>query len=74
MVKNLGEFGTDNRAGITGTLHRISAIRNRRGVVIGLTCRIGRAVSGHTTMLRKLLEGGWGGQRTFLSGTPYQEI
>lgn len=43
-------------AGVAGTLHRISAIRNRRGTVIGLTCRIGRAVSGHADMLRDLVE------------------
>ena len=39
-----GEFDTDNRAGIERTLHRISAIRNRRGAVVGLTLRVGRAV------------------------------
>ena len=39
-------FGDDNRAGIGRTLHRISAIRNRRGEIVGLTCRVGRAVRG----------------------------
>ena len=53
----LGEFGGDNRAGLEGTLHRVSAIRNRRGRVVGLTCRVGRAVSGHVEMIRDLLEG-----------------
>lgn len=38
----LGTFGGDNRAGLEGTLHRISAIRNRRGAIVGLTCRVGR--------------------------------
>lgn len=52
----VGEFGSDNRAGVTGTLHRISAIRNRKGSIIGLTCRVGRAVSGHTDMIRDLVE------------------
>ena len=55
-------FGTDNRAGVTGTLHRISAMRNRRGGIVGLTCRVGRAVSGHMDMLRDLVESectGW---------------
>ena len=42
----VGEFGGDNRAGIQGTLHRISALRNRKGTVVGLTCRVGRAVTG----------------------------
>lgn len=52
----LGEFGGDNRAGIEGTLHRISAIRNRKGVIVGLTCRVGRAVTGHVDMIRDILE------------------
>jgi stage III sporulation protein SpoIIIAA len=52
----VGNFGGDNRAGIAGTLHRISAIRNRRGVVVGLTCRVGRAVSGHADMVRDILD------------------
>ena len=46
VAKSIGEFGTDNRAGIERTLHRISAIRNRHGKVIGLTCRVGRALEG----------------------------
>ncbi len=44
VVSRIGTFGEDNRAGIPRTLHRISAIRNRSGSVIGLTCRVGRAV------------------------------
>jgi stage III sporulation protein SpoIIIAA len=51
----VGEFGGDNRAGIEGTLHRISAIRSRKGMVVGLTCRVGRAVTGHVDMVRDLL-------------------
>lgn len=54
----LGEFGEDNRAGIAGTLHRISAVRSRNGEVVGLTCRVGRAVRGHIDMVRDLLEYG----------------
>ncbi|KAJ1686326.1 hypothetical protein LUZ63_017716 [Rhynchospora breviuscula] len=54
--KALGEFGGDNRAGIEGTLHRISAIRSRKGTIVGLTCRVGRAVTGHVDMVRDLLE------------------
>ena len=46
VVERLGQFGDDNRAGITRTLHRFSAIRNRKGKVVGLTCRVGRAVFG----------------------------
>ncbi|CAA7400415.1 unnamed protein product [Spirodela intermedia] len=51
----VGEFGADNRAGIEGTLHRISAIRSRKGFIVGMTCRVGRAVTGHVDMVRDLL-------------------
>lgn len=54
----VGDFGGDNRAGIEGTLHRISAIRSRKGSVVGLTCRVGRAVSGHVDMVYDLLHFG----------------
>ncbi|MEO0949272.1 MAG: AAA family ATPase, partial [Cyanobacteria bacterium J06641_5] len=54
----VGDFGADNRAGIERTLHRISAMRNRRGEIIGLTCRIGRAVFGTIGMIRDLVETG----------------
>lgn len=54
--KAVGEFGGDNRAGIEGTLHRISAIRSRKGLIVGLTCRVGRAVTGHVEMVRDLLQ------------------
>lgn len=54
----VGEFGEDNRAGIEGTLHRISAIRNREGKVVGLTCRVGRAIRGHIDMVQDLLQYG----------------
>lgn len=46
VTNRIQEFTSDNRSGIAGTLHRISAIRNRQGRVIGLTCRIGRVVTG----------------------------
>jgi stage III sporulation protein SpoIIIAA len=52
----VGEFGDDNRAGIERTLHRISAIRNRKGQIIGLTLRVGRAVFGSIDLLRDLVE------------------
>jgi len=52
----VGQFGGDNRAGIEGTLHRISALRNRRGVIVGLTCRVGRAVTGHIDMIRDMID------------------
>jgi stage III sporulation protein SpoIIIAA len=58
VVSSIGEFGDDNRAGITRTLHRISAIRNRKGRIIGLTCRIGRAVFGTIGIIRDIVEAG----------------
>ena len=57
-VQRVGHFSGDNRAGIERTLHRISAIRNRPGEIIGLTCRVGRAVFGTITMIRDLVETG----------------
>jgi stage III sporulation protein SpoIIIAA len=39
VTSRLSPFGGDNRAGIEQTLHRISAIRNRTGRIVGLTCR-----------------------------------
>ncbi|BAY13731.1 R3H domain-containing nucleic acid-binding protein [Calothrix sp. NIES-2098] len=57
-IQRVGTFGGDNRAGIEQTLHRISAIRNRTGKIIGLTCRVGRAVFGTIGMIRDLVETG----------------
>lgn len=57
-IQRVGSFGGDNRAGIEKTLHRISAIRNRSGAVIGLTCRVGRAVFGTIGMIQDLVETG----------------
>lgn len=56
ILKKLGKFSSDNRAGIEKTLHRISSLRNRNGSVIGLTCRIGRAFFGTVSIIRDLLE------------------
>ena len=58
VVERVGAFGGDNRAGIERTLHRISAIRNRSGEIVGLTCRVGRSVFGTVAMVRDLLDGG----------------
>ncbi|HBE31808.1 MAG TPA: single-stranded DNA-binding protein, partial [Cyanobacteria bacterium UBA11368] len=57
-IQRVGNFSGDNRAGIEQTLHRISAIRNRSGEIIGLTCRVGRAVFGTIGMIRDLVETG----------------
>jgi len=57
-INRVGHFSGDNRAGIEQTLHRISAIRNRSGDIIGLTCRVGRAVFGTIGMIRDLVETG----------------
>ncbi len=67
VVERLGVFGGDNRAGIERTLHRISAIRNRSGEIVGLTCRVGRAVFGTVVMVRDLLDSG---QSLLLMGRP----
>lgn len=58
VVSRLGIFTGDNRAGLERTLHRISAIRNRRGEIIGLTCRVGRAVFGTIDIIRDIVEEG----------------
>lgn len=58
VVRLVGDFGADNRAGIEGTLHRIAALRNRTGVVVGLTLRVGRAVYGTIDTLHDLVESG----------------
>ena len=67
VIERLGEFGDDNRAGIERTLHRISAIRNRRGRVIGLTCRVGRAVFGTIKIIEDLA---FSGKNILLLGRP----
>ena len=58
VVARIGSFGDDNRAGIERTLHRISAIRNRRGRIVGLTCRLGRAVYGTIKIIEDLVQSG----------------
>jgi stage III sporulation protein SpoIIIAA len=58
VVSRIGSFGDDNRAGIERTLHRISAIRNRKGRIVGLTCRVGRAVFGTIKVIEDLVESG----------------
>ena len=58
VAARLGDFGDDNRAGIERTLHRISAIRNRAGDVVGLTCRVGRAVTGTVDILKDIVVAG----------------
>lgn len=58
VVERLGDFDEDNRAGIERTLHRISGIRNRRGDVVGLTLRVGRAVYGTIDIIQDLIEEG----------------
>src|SRR4028119_1220621 len=66
-VERVGHFSGDNRAGIERTLHRISAIRNRPGEIIGLTCRVGRAIFGTIGMIRDLVETG---QSILMLGRP----
>ena len=54
VISHIQEFTHDNRSGIPGTLHRISAIRNRQGKVVGLTCRIGRVVTGTIACIKDI--------------------
>ncbi len=58
VVERVGEFDADNRAGIARTLHRIAAIRNRKGDIVGLTCRVGRAVYGTIAIIQDIIESG----------------
>ena len=58
VVSRVGIFSGDNRAGIERTLHRISAIRNRQGHIVGLTCRVGRAVFGTIKIIEDLIQSG----------------
>jgi stage III sporulation protein SpoIIIAA len=58
VTERVGDFGDDNRAGIERTLHRISAIRNRAGTVVGLTCRVGRAVTGTIDIIKDIVING----------------
>ncbi|OGO40271.1 MAG: single-stranded DNA-binding protein [Chloroflexi bacterium RBG_16_57_8] len=67
ITSRISQFGEDNRAGIERTLHRISAIRNRRGRVVGLTCRVGRAVFGTIKVIQDLIESG---ESVLLLGRP----
>jgi stage III sporulation protein SpoIIIAA len=67
VTQRVGDFGDDNRAGIERTLHRISAIRNRAGAVVGLTCRVGRAVTGTIDIIKDIVVNG---QSILLLGPP----
>lgn len=58
ITSKISEFGDDNRAGISNTLHRISAIRDRKGNIVGLTCRIGRAIEGTVDIIEDLIKSG----------------
>jgi stage III sporulation protein SpoIIIAA len=58
VISHTGKFSDDNRAGIERTLHRISALKSRTGSVIGLTCRVGRAVFGTVDIIRDVIEAG----------------
>jgi stage III sporulation protein SpoIIIAA len=67
VVGKVGEFTGDNRAGIERTLHRISCMRNRRGKIIGLTCRVGRVIYGTIDIIRDVVESG---RNTLFMGPP----
>jgi stage III sporulation protein SpoIIIAA len=67
VIERIGQFTDDNRAGIERTLHRISAIRNRQGDIVGLTCRVGRAVYGTIDIIQDIIESG---ENILLLGRP----
>ncbi len=67
VVSHISDLDADNRAGIERTLHRISAIRNRRGDVVGLTCRVGRAIYGTIDMIQDMI---LSGKSVLLMGRP----
>ncbi len=67
VISRIGAFGDDNRAGIERTLHRISAIRNRAGLIVGLTLRVGRAIFGTIAIIQDIVESG---QSILLLGRP----
>jgi stage III sporulation protein SpoIIIAA len=67
VTDRIGDFDADNRAGMERTLHRISAIRNRRGKIVGLTCRVGRAVYGTIDIISDLVNSG---QSILILGKP----
>ena len=67
VAARVGEFGGDNRAGIPRTLHRISAIKNRKGKIVGITCRVGRAVFGTIRITEDLV---FSGRSILLLGRP----
>src|SRR3977135_3253281 len=58
VASRVGSFGDDNGAGIERTLHRISAIRNRSGQIVGVTCRVGRAITGTIDIIKDMVIGG----------------
>ena len=67
IVHQIGQFGDDHRAGIERTLHRISSILNRKGQVVGVTCRVGRAVFGTIKIIDDLA---LSGKNILLLGRP----
>ena len=67
VTSRIGEFGDDNRSGIERTLHRISAIRNRKGRILGITCRVGRAVYGTIKTIEDFV---FSGKNILLLGRP----
>ncbi|MEM9776534.1 MAG: AAA family ATPase, partial [Chloroflexota bacterium] len=67
VVDSIARFDDDNRAGIARTLHRISALRNRQGKVVGLTCRVGKVVHGTSDIISDIIEEG---QSLLLLGRP----
>lgn len=56
VCSQIGDFNRNNRAGLEGTLHRISCIRNKKDEIIGLTMRIGRSITGTIEIIKDYLK------------------
>jgi hypothetical protein len=54
-VSLLFSSDTNPRVGIPGTLHRISALHDKRGEVLGLTYKLGRALNGCAGLIKDVL-------------------
>jgi len=67
FYSKVGSFRSNGRAGIPGTLHRISVIRDGDDLAIGFTIRFGRAIPGIARPLKEWISGR---ESTLIIGPP----
>lgn len=67
FYSKVGSFRSNGRAGIPGTLHRISVIRDGDDLAIGFTIRFGRAIPGIAQPLKEWISGR---ESTLIIGPP----